>query len=124
MSVKPRTREAARSREAILAAAETILAAAETILAAAETILAAAETILAAAENLFARSGFDRITLAGIGQAAGLSRQAPAYFFGDKERLYAAVLERVFAAHQERLGASAAMARGGQAGKSWMSRCR
>lgn len=69
-STTPRTRDADRSREAILDAAE----------------------------QLFAERGFDRVTLADIGAAASLSRGAPRYFFGAKEELYAAVLARVFAA--------------------------
>jgi AcrR family transcriptional regulator len=63
----PKTRDAARSREAILDAAEL----------------------------LFARRGFEGASLADIGAAAGVSRGTPAYFFGSKEGLYAAVLERV-----------------------------
>jgi AcrR family transcriptional regulator len=74
----PRTRDADRSREAILGAAE----------------------------RLFADHGFDRTSMADIGAAAGLSRQAPAYFFGSKERLHVAVLERVFAARQEATAAA------------------
>jgi TetR/AcrR family transcriptional regulator len=31
-----------------------------------------------------------------IGEAAGVARSTPAYFFGSKERLYRAVLERLF----------------------------
>ena len=69
----PRTRDAARSREAILAAAET----------------------------LFADRGFDRTSLSDVGAAAGLSRGTPAYFFGSKAQLHRAVLERAFAARQE-----------------------
>jgi AcrR family transcriptional regulator len=56
------------------------------------------EAILDAAERLFAERGLDRVTLADIGAAAGLSRGAPGYFFGAKDELYAAVLARVFAA--------------------------
>jgi AcrR family transcriptional regulator len=59
------------------------------------------EAILAAAETLFADRGFARTSMADVGAAAGLSRQAPAYFFGSKERLHVAVLERVFAARQD-----------------------
>jgi TetR/AcrR family transcriptional regulator len=58
------------------------------------------EAILAAAETLFADHDYDQATLADIGTAAGLSRGTPTYFFGSKERLYAEVLERVFAARQ------------------------
>src|SRR5690348_9423136 len=50
--------------------------------------------ILDAAEAAFARDGFDRASLADIGGAAGVSRGLPAYFFGTKERLYSAVVER------------------------------
>jgi TetR/AcrR family transcriptional regulator len=53
--------------------------------------------ILRAAEELFARSGFDGATLQEIGERAGLSRGAPAYFFTNKETLYDAILDRLFA---------------------------
>ena len=56
------------------------------------------EAILDAAERLFAERGFERVTLADIGAEALLSRGTPRYFFGAKEELYAAVLARVFAA--------------------------
>lgn len=65
-----RTRDAARSREAILDAAEA----------------------------LFAGQGYDATSLHDIGQRAGVSRGTPGYFFRSKERLYQAVLARVFAA--------------------------
>jgi AcrR family transcriptional regulator len=53
--------------------------------------------ILDAAEELFARRGFDAASLAEIGEAAGVSRGTPSYFFGSKEELYRAVLERMYA---------------------------
>ncbi|MBI5105329.1 MAG: TetR family transcriptional regulator [Solirubrobacterales bacterium] len=53
--------------------------------------------ILDAAERLFAERGFDGASLGDIGAAAAVSRATPSYFFGGKEQLYAAVLERVFA---------------------------
>ncbi len=65
----PRTRDAERSRAAILDAAE----------------------------SRFAAHGFERTSLADVGAAAGLSRGTPAYFFGSKDALYAAVIDRVFA---------------------------
>lgn len=65
----PRTRDAERSRRAILDAAE----------------------------RLFASMGFDAASLAEIGEAAGVSRATPSYFFGSKEELYRAVLERMYA---------------------------
>jgi AcrR family transcriptional regulator len=48
--------------------------------------------ILAAAERLFAERGFEGTTVAAVGTAAGMSRGAPGYFFGSKEQLYGAVL--------------------------------
>ena len=62
--------------------------------------------ILDAAERLFAERGFDAASLNEIGAAAGLSRGTPSYFFGAKEQLYVAVLERVFAARQEATAAA------------------
>jgi TetR/AcrR family transcriptional regulator len=52
--------------------------------------------VLDAAEELFARRGFDATSLADIGEAAGVSRGTPSYFFGTKEQLYQAVLERMY----------------------------
>jgi AcrR family transcriptional regulator len=57
--------------------------------------------ILDAAEKLFASRGFDAASLNDVAVAAGLSRGTPSYFFGSKERLYDAVLERVFAEREE-----------------------
>lgn len=59
------------------------------------------EAILRAAENLFAEQGFDAVSLGQIAAAAGLSRGAPSYFFGSKEQLYRAVLERAFREREE-----------------------
>lgn len=53
--------------------------------------------ILDAAGALFAARGFGAVSLAEIGEAAGVSRATPAYFFGSKGGLYQAVLERCFA---------------------------
>ncbi len=53
--------------------------------------------ILDAAEELFGDRGFDGASLADIATAAGLSRGTPSYFFNSKEMLYAAVLDRLFA---------------------------
>ena len=58
------------------------------------------EAILDAAEELFSERGFDGVSLSEIGAASRLSRAAPSYFFGSKEQLYGAVLERVSAARQ------------------------
>jgi TetR/AcrR family transcriptional regulator len=54
------------------------------------------EAILAAAERLFAERGYDAASLQEIGAAAGLSRGTPSYFFGSKERLHLDVLRRAF----------------------------
>ncbi|MEA2280619.1 MAG: hypothetical protein QOK21_1226 [Solirubrobacteraceae bacterium] len=53
--------------------------------------------VLDAAEELFACHGFDGASLAQIGEAAGVSRGTPSYFFGSKEQLYQSVLERMYA---------------------------
>ena len=50
--------------------------------------------ILEAAEQLFAADGYDRTSLAAIGEAAGVSRGLPSYFFSSKQELYDAVLDR------------------------------
>jgi AcrR family transcriptional regulator len=62
--------------------------------------------IIEAAEALFAERGFAGASLEEIGTHAGLSRGAPSYFYGSKERLYVAVLERVFAAREEATAAA------------------
>jgi TetR/AcrR family transcriptional regulator len=59
--------------------------------------------ILDAAEQVFARIGYDRASLAEIGQAAGVSAALPAYFFGDKRGLHDAVIARLFADRDEAL---------------------
>ena len=59
------------------------------------------KAILDAAEMLFAERGFEAVSLQEIGDAAGLSRGTPNYFFGSKQDLYVATLERVFADREE-----------------------
>lgn len=54
------------------------------------------EAVLSAAEHLFADRGYEGATLEEIGAAAGVSRGTAGYFFGAKEDLYRAVLERLF----------------------------
>jgi AcrR family transcriptional regulator len=70
---QPRSRDAARSRAALLDVAE----------------------------QQFCEHGFSGVSLQEIGAAAGLSRGTPSYFFGSKEGLYGAVLDRVFAGRDE-----------------------
>lgn len=52
--------------------------------------------ILDAAEQLFAERGFVATSLSDVGTRAGVSRGTPGYFFGSKAELYRAVLERCF----------------------------
>ena len=52
------------------------------------------EAILDAAERLFAEKGFEATSLNEVGARAGVSRGTPGYFFGSKAELYRAVLER------------------------------
>ena len=52
--------------------------------------------ILDAAEELFAERGYEASSLAEIGLRAGVSRGTPGYFFGSKADLHRAVLERCF----------------------------
>jgi TetR/AcrR family transcriptional regulator len=55
------------------------------------------ELILDAAERLFAERGYDATSLQDVGTEAGVSRGTPSYFFQSKDRLYQAVLARCFA---------------------------
>ena len=55
------------------------------------------EAILDAAQRLFAERGYGATSLTDVGQAAGVSRGTPGYFFGSKPELWRAVLERCFA---------------------------
>ena len=57
--------------------------------------------ILDAAEHVFADRGFDAASLNDIASQADVSRATPSYFFGSKEGLYVAVLERVFSERQQ-----------------------
>jgi AcrR family transcriptional regulator len=59
------------------------------------------EAILVAAEDCFARLGFEGTSVQEIAEAAGVARSTPAYFFHSKEALYNAVLERAVARGQE-----------------------
>jgi TetR/AcrR family transcriptional regulator len=64
---------------------------------------ASRRAILDAAEELFAAHGIDGASLQAIGRRAGVSGGLPSYFFGDKEGLYRAVLERLMAEREARL---------------------
>jgi TetR/AcrR family transcriptional regulator len=61
------------------------------------------DAILAAAESLFAERGFGGTSMHEVAAAAGLARATPAYFFGSKEGLYTEMLRRVVTAREEAL---------------------
>ncbi len=58
---------------------------------------ASKKAILDAAEALFAEKGYEATSFQEICDLAGVTRGLPNYFFGSKEQLYRAVLERAFA---------------------------
>src|SRR3990170_2886675 len=60
------------------------------------------DQILDAAERLFADQGFARTTIKRIGAEAGVNSALLYYYFGDKERLYHAVLQRLIGAMVDR----------------------
>jgi TetR/AcrR family transcriptional regulator len=64
------------------------------------------ELILRAAEIEFANRGFARARLEDIAEPVGITRAAIIYHFGDKQALYAAVLEAAFKALAERIHAA------------------
>lgn len=68
--------------------------------------------ILGGATRLFAERGYDATTIEQIADAAGLSRGAPRYFFGSKERLYRQVLVETFGEIQRLLEEVTTEARG------------
>lgn len=59
------------------------------------------EAILIGAETCFAKVGFEGTSMQQIAEAAGVARSTPAYFFRSKEALYEAVLARAVARSQE-----------------------
>jgi AcrR family transcriptional regulator len=71
---------------------------------------ASRRAILDAAEELFSRRGYDATSLGEVGRSAGTSAALPAYFFGGKDGLHHAVLERLMAEREERLGPLSAQA--------------
>ena len=85
-----RRRPRARDRSSEIAATAADGAAGRRTRDAARTRVA----ILDAAEQLFTARGFRGTTLQEVGAAAGLSRGTPSYFFGSKSGLYTAVVDR------------------------------
>jgi AcrR family transcriptional regulator len=66
------------------------------------------EAILACAEDLFARQGFEGTSMQQVGEAAGVARSTPSYFFHSKEALYEAVLARAVARAEKTLASARA----------------
>ncbi|GHO46291.1 TetR/AcrR family transcriptional regulator [Ktedonospora formicarum] len=66
-----------------------------------EAAEASKKAILDAAEALFAEKGYDATSLQEICDSAGVTRGLPGYFFGSKDGLYRAVLERSMARAQD-----------------------
>ncbi len=62
---------------------------------------ASKQAILEAAEAVFAEKGYDAASLQEICDLAGVTRGLPNYFFGSKEKLYHAVLDRAFTRSQD-----------------------
>jgi TetR/AcrR family transcriptional regulator len=61
------------------------------------------EAILAAAEAVFAERGYDAAGLGAIAASAGVARATPTYFFRSKRALYEAVLARATNAREQAL---------------------
>jgi AcrR family transcriptional regulator len=80
------------------------------------------EAILVAAEAVFAERGYEGAGLSAIAARAGLARATPTYFFGSKRALYEAVLERATTAREKALRDAfspvSAWASDGEAGSS------
>lgn len=73
------------------------------------------EAVLDAAEQLFAARGYESTSLQDVGAEAGVSRGTPSYFFGSKDQLYRAVLERCLA--QVRSAVRSGLARARRSGE-------
>jgi AcrR family transcriptional regulator len=61
--------------------------------------------LLDAAEALFAEQGYAGTSIQAIADRAGLTKGTPLYFFGSKDNLYKAVLDRLFAEAGATMGA-------------------
>lgn len=59
-----------------------------------------AEQILAAADELFGELGFAGVSMRDVAVGAGVNKALLFYYFGSKEALFEAVLERYYAAHR------------------------
>ncbi len=72
---------------------------------------ASQEAILVAAEACFAEKGYSGTSIQDIATNANVSRGTPSYFFGSKEGLYKAVLDRAFEAIRQLNAKSVSSAR-------------
>ncbi len=72
---------------------------------------ARAEQILTAADELFGDRGFAAVSMRDVAVLAGVNKALVFYYFGSKEELFEAVLERYYQAHREAL--AGAFATGG-----------
>ncbi len=59
--------------------------------------------LIAAATRLFAARGFYGVSIAAIAEELGITKQALLHHFGNKEKLYSAVLEGIAARFDEAL---------------------
>jgi len=62
--------------------------------------------ILDAADTLFGGRGFAGVSMRDVAQEAGLNKALLFYYFGGKDALFEAVLQRYYAAHREVLAAA------------------
>ncbi len=69
------------------------------------------DRLLAVALEQFAERGFDGVSIAGIADVLGLSKQALLHHFESKEKLYGEVLDGISRAFQERIEATDASGR-------------
>jgi len=61
------------------------------------------DQILDAASALFAERGYEEVSIEEIARAAGVTRGLVHHYFGGRKQVYVALLERLGAAHEERL---------------------
>jgi AcrR family transcriptional regulator len=71
------------------------------------------DALLDAASHLFARRGAARVSLRRVAEEAGVTPAMVHYYFGDKDGLYDAMLERTFGRLIERVGRVAGGTEGG-----------
>ncbi len=65
-----------------------------------------ASQILEAADELFGEQGIDGVSVRDVAEHAGVNKALVFYYFGSKEKLFEAVLERYYLAHRAALEGS------------------